>query len=127
MSTTWTTEELDRIGTSDEMSIAALREDGSLRSPTTIWVVRDGDDLYVRSFRGSQGGWYQGTKVRHEGHIRAGGLDKDVTFVDVIDPDVNARIDEAYRIKYHDHGAQYVDPMVAASARATTTKLVPAL
>ncbi len=45
----WTDEELDRIGNAQELEIAALRADGTLRGPVTIWVVREGDDLYVRS------------------------------------------------------------------------------
>jgi hypothetical protein len=121
----WTAEELDRIGNADELGIAALRSDGSLRTPTTVWVVRSGDDLYVRSYRGPEGAWYRGTKARREGSIRVPGLDKDVAFVAETDPDTNARIDRAYRTKYRRYGAQYVDPMIAAPARVTTTKLVP--
>ncbi|HEX3201346.1 MAG TPA: DUF2255 family protein, partial [Actinomycetes bacterium] len=36
----WTAEELDTIGAADELEVAALRPDGSLRRFTTIWVVR---------------------------------------------------------------------------------------
>jgi len=46
--TAWTGEELARIGAADELELAALRRDGTLRKPVTIWVVRHGDDLYVR-------------------------------------------------------------------------------
>ena len=42
----WTSEELSKIGTAEELRIRSLRRDGTLRSPTTIWVVRDGEDLY---------------------------------------------------------------------------------
>jgi hypothetical protein len=66
-------EELTGIGTATELQIASRRRDGTLRSPRTIWVVRVGDDLYVRSMYGRTGGWFPGTQVRHEGHIRAGG------------------------------------------------------
>ena len=88
----------------------------------TIWVVRDGDDLYVRSYRGAGAAWFRGTQLRHEGHVRAGGVDKDVAFSEVTDPGVNDQIDAAYRAKY---SGSYVAPMVAAGARATTLKLVP--
>ncbi|WP_235029111.1 DUF2255 family protein [Streptomyces sp. 3213.3] len=87
-----------------------------------IWVVRDGDDLYVRSFRGSAGAWYRAARASHEGRIRSGGVDKDVTLVEVTDPGVNDRIDAAYRTKYGRYGARYIDPM--AAARDTTLKLV---
>jgi hypothetical protein len=45
----WTTDELDRIGRAEELQIAPERRDGSLRRPLPIWVVRVGDDLFVRS------------------------------------------------------------------------------
>lgn len=51
--TTWTSDELTRIGTVEELQIASLRRDGTLRKPVTIWVVRLDDDLYVRSYRGT--------------------------------------------------------------------------
>ena len=41
----WTSQDLDRIGSADEIDIAPCRPDGALRSYTTIWVVRVGDDL----------------------------------------------------------------------------------
>lgn len=40
--TTRTDKELERIATADELDIAPQRSDGSMRRPTTIWVVRDG-------------------------------------------------------------------------------------
>ncbi len=124
--TTWTSEELNKIGTAEELQLASARSDGTLRKPVTIWVVRVGDDLYVRSWRGRTAAWFRGTRVRHAGRIWAGGVEKDVTFVDVDnDHTVNDPIDAAYRAKYRRHSAQYVDPMVAPEARATTLKLVP--
>jgi hypothetical protein len=77
--TAWTNEELDRIGAADELEVASLRADGTLRRPVTIWVVREGDGLYVRSWRGESGAWYRGVHERHQGHIRAGGVDKTST------------------------------------------------
>src|SRR4029077_9519039 len=95
----WTSDELTRIGAADELQSASARPDGTLHNPRTIWVVRVGDDLYVRSMYGRAGGWFPATQVRHEGHIRAGDVDKDVTFADA-DPDLNDQIDAAYHDKY---------------------------
>src|SRR5712691_7984753 len=81
--TTWTSDELNKIGAEEELESASLRADGTLRKPTTIWVVRHGDDLYVRSVNGRCSAWFCGTHVRHERHIKAGGIVKDVTFVEV--------------------------------------------
>ncbi|GAA4449489.1 DUF2255 family protein [Phytohabitans houttuyneae] len=121
----WKADELTAIEGADELRIAPLRRNGTLREPTTIWVVRDGDDLYVRSFKGAGSHWYRGTRARHQGHIEAGGVGRDVRFVDETDPGVNARIDDAYRGKYQHYGAQYVDPMLAPPARAATLRLEP--
>ena len=123
--TNWTSDELNKIGTADELEIASLRRDGTLRKPVTIWVVRIGDDLYVRSVNGRTSGWFRGMQVRHEGHIRAGGVDKDVTFVDETDPIIISQVDAAYRSKYRRYSANYVDPMLVPGARAATLKLAP--
>jgi hypothetical protein len=70
--TAWTSDELSSFGTADELQISSARPDGTLRNPRTIWVVRVGDELYVRSMYGRGGGWFPATQVRQEGHIRAG-------------------------------------------------------
>jgi hypothetical protein len=66
--TTWTTDELKKIGTADELEIAPLRRDRTQRNPVSIWVVRLNDDLYVRSYKGRAGRGSaparRGTKVR---------------------------------------------------------------
>ena len=122
--TAWTNEELTKIGTAEELLIASLRSDGTLRKPVIIWVVRLGDDLYVRSVYGRASAWFRGTQVRHEGHIQAGGIEKDVMFVDEADPGINNQIDAAYLSKYSRY-PQYVAPMVTPDVRAATIKLVP--
>ena len=123
--TTWTSEELTKIGTAEELEIASLRGDGTLRKAVTIWVVRLDDDLYVRSVNGRTGVWFRGMQVRHEGHIQAGGVDKDVSFVEVPDASINDQIDEAYRTKYRRYGERIVGTIVSPGARAATIKLVP--
>jgi hypothetical protein len=45
--TAWTSDELTRIGTAEELRITLLRRDGTPRNPVTVWVARLGDDLYV--------------------------------------------------------------------------------
>jgi hypothetical protein len=71
-----------------------------------------GDDLNVRSMDRRAGGWFPGTQVRHQGHIRAGGVDKDVTFVAVDDGELNERIDAAYRAKYRRYGPNIIGDVV---------------
>src|SRR5512143_1445419 len=123
--TAWTSNELDKIAKAEELQIASLRRDGTLRKPVTIWVVRVGDDLYVRSVNGRSGAWFRGAQVRHEGRIQAGGVEKDVTFVEETDPAINAQIDDAYRTKYRRYAANIVNSILTPGARAATLKLVP--
>ena len=70
-------------------------------------------------------GGVSGSLGPREGHIRAGGVDKDVTFVDQIDRSINDQIDAVYRTKYRCYAARYIDPVVSPEARAATIKLVP--
>ena len=121
--TTWTSDELDKIGAEDELEIAPLRQDASLRKPVTIWVARHGDDLYVRSVNGRTAAWFRAAQVRHEAHIHAGGVDKDVLLVEM--GDLNDTIDAAYRTKYRRYAANIVNSIVTPQARAATFKLVP--
>ncbi|HEY3083663.1 MAG TPA: DUF2255 family protein [Chloroflexota bacterium] len=120
----WTTDELSKIEAADELELASRRRDGTLRNPVTVWVVRHGDDLYVRSWRGRTATWFRSVRARPEGHIRAGGVLKEVQFVDP-DPGVDDALDAAYRAKYRRRGASYVDQMVSPEARSATIRLVP--
>jgi hypothetical protein len=123
--TTWTNDELKKIGTAEELQIASLRADGTLRKPAIIWVVRVGDDLYVRSVNGRTSAWFRCVQTRHEGHIRAGGVEKDVTFVEEPDSNINNQIDSAYATKYRRYAESIISHINGSEARATTIKLVP--
>jgi hypothetical protein len=122
--TGWTSDELTKIEAADELEIGSIRRDDRLRDLVTIWVVRLGDDLYVRSVNGRTGAWFRGTQVRHEGRIRAGGVEKDVTFVDT-DDGINDQIDDAYRSKYRRYAPSIVGSVLTPQARSATIKLVP--
>src|SRR3984893_9420668 len=121
--TGWTSEELSKIEAADELQLASARRDGTLRRPVTIWVARHGDDLYVRPVNGRTASWFRGAQARHEGRIRAGGVDKDVSFEET--DDSNDEIDAAYRTKYHRYTRSIVDSVLTPKARAATLKLVP--
>jgi hypothetical protein len=122
----WTSAELTKIGTAEELRIRSLGRDGTLRNPTIIWVVRYGEDLYVRPVNGRTSGWFRGTQVRQEGHIHCGGVDTDVTFVAVDAADeVNAAIDAAYSAKYGRYPKSWVDAVLTPEAKSATIKLRP--
>ena len=122
--TRWTADELTRIGDSDELAIASLRPDGSLRPFITIWVVRSGDDLYVRSAYGRDNRWFQRALASGQGRIQAGGAERDVAFEEP-GPSVDAAIHAAYHAKYDRYGPGIVRTVVSPEAARSTLRLVP--
>ena len=114
----WTSDELDRIGRAEELELAINGR------TVTIWVVRVGDELYIRSWRGTRGAWYGSAQRRRAGRIHAGGVDHDVALARA-EENVNGPVDDAYRTKYAQYADTYAGHMVAAQARATTLVLEP--
>ena len=73
---------------------------------------------------GRTAAWFRGTQVRHEGRIWAGGVERDVTFVDAAD-DIDDQIDDAYRSKYRRYAQSIVGSVLTPEARSATIKLLP--
>jgi hypothetical protein len=122
--TTWTSDELSAIEAAQELEIAPRRRDGTLRKPVPIWVVRVGDDLYVRAAYGPGTGWHRVARVSRAGRIRAAGVEKDVTMEDA-DGAANDEVDAAYRAKYRRFAGSIVDSVTNADARSSTLRLLP--
>jgi hypothetical protein len=120
----WTADQLDKVGKAEEVQVASVRRNGAVGKPVTVWVVRHGDDLYLRSVKGPSGHWFRGTQERHEGRIRADGVQYDVTFVDAAH-DVEADVDAAYRAKYRRYAGSILNSVLTPEARSTTIELVP--
>jgi hypothetical protein len=118
----WTSDELDRVAEAQELEIAPRLGDGSLRKPVPIWVVRAGDDLYVRAAYGDGSGWHRVARTSREARIQAGGVEKDVTIEDA-DPAVDDQVDAAYCTKYGRYPS-IVDSITDPEHRATTLRLV---
>ncbi len=97
---TWHRDQLDRIARSEELRITTTRTDGTHRRWTPIWVVRVGDDLYIRSAGGRTSDWYRHATQHNRARIKAGGIETDVTLQLVADPALNAQVTDAYRAKY---------------------------
>ena len=125
--TEWKSSELDIIGTIEEIDISSLRNDSTLSKPVTIWVVRIGNNLYIRAINGPGSVWFRHTQVRHSGHISADGVEKDVDFVEETEPAINTQIDDAYQTKYQQYEQSIVNTELTSEAKSTTLKLVPHL
>jgi hypothetical protein len=76
----WDASELEQVGGATELQLASRRPDGTLRPYTTMWVVRVGGDLYVRSAYGPSNPWYRRAKASGRGRIRAGEVERNVSF-----------------------------------------------
>jgi hypothetical protein len=121
---TWTPDQLERIGAAEELQLASRRPDGSLRPNVTMWVVRVGGSIYVRSAYGPNNPWYRRATASGAGRIRAGGVERDVFFAQAA-PDVQDDIDAAYHAKYHRYGPRIVGSVVGPGAHRVTVCLVP--
>jgi hypothetical protein len=126
----WRADELSTIDGSGEVDIATRRGDGTLRAARTVWIVRHGNAVHVRSVNGTTAAWYRGVQTGHEGELSAGRLHRGVVFVEAgtragEGSELDDALDAAYRDKYgRSSGA--VARITADLARATTLRVDPA-
>jgi hypothetical protein len=120
----WTPDELDRLGRATEIELASSRDDDSLRPFVTIWAVRSGADIFVRSAHGYENPWFQRALRSGSGRVRGGGVERDVRFV-VPEPEVAGAVTEAYHDKYDRYGARMVGTVISAEAVRSTLRVVP--
>ena len=119
----WIKEELGKIANSDDLHISPFRDDGkTYGTPTWIWSVVVGDELFVRAYNGKNSSWYQAALKQKAGRISAAGMTKEVTF-EAVEGKINDLIDDAYRRKYN--GSPYISPMIGKRGRSATVKVVP--
>jgi hypothetical protein len=121
----WSPDQLDRIGRAEELQLASRRRDGTLRPYVTMWVVRAGGDVYVRSAHGANNPWYRRATASGTGRIRAGGVEAGVAFAGA-DDGAQDQIDAAYHAKYDRYGPRIVGSVVGGDAHNVTIRLVRA-
>ncbi len=124
---TWSQDDLELLGGAGEVEVSSVRRDGSLGRARTVWIVRAGDELYLRSVNGPGAAWYRSTRTCHPGRIEARGVARDVTWTDVdatqqpaVDPAVDAEYDRKYR-----GSTSAIAHITSPLARATTMRVDP--
>src|SRR5689334_12150276 len=123
--TSWSADQLDRIDAEDELRIASYRADGTLRAYKRIWVVRVGDELYVRSVNGRGADWFRHVAAARRGRIRCAGMELDVE-ADGGDASAEA-VDDAYLGKYARYGERFARTMLRPPVVEATLRIRPSL
>ncbi|EIK94393.1 hypothetical protein PMM47T1_21853 [Pseudomonas sp. M47T1] len=119
----WEQAQLGAIVKADDLHISVFREDMvNYGTPTFIWCVQVGGDLYVRAYNGVNSRWYQAALKQKAGRIIAAGKTFDVSF-EPVSGGVNDQIDDAYRAKYST--SSYLAPMISERSRAATVRILP--
>jgi hypothetical protein len=118
-----TADALHHLADVEEIRIGFRRRDGSTRS-VPIWVVQVGDRIYVRSVRGSKGGWYRRLRANPDGEVRDGEHRHLVRAEVVTDASTLAEVTRAYATKYG--GSPFVRPLLGRPSVAATLRLDPA-
>jgi hypothetical protein len=89
-----------------------------------MWVVRVGDDVYVRSAGGRGRPWYRHALASGAGRVRAGGVNADVTFDHATNSGPHDAIDAAYHAKYDRYGPGPVSHVTGLDAPPVTIRLL---
>jgi len=94
------------------------------RHHVPIWVVVDGEDVFVRSYLGQRGRWYREIRER-PGALIVGGRRIPVRAILADDESSKRRTSTALRRKYARSGSS-LQSMLKASVLDTTLRLEPA-
>jgi hypothetical protein len=115
--------DLKRIDEADDLHISPFREDGkTYGTPTWIWSVVLGGELYVRAYFGIDSRWYKSALIQKAGRIHAAGMIRDAAF-ELVQTEIQDSIDEAYRKQYR--SSPYLLPMISHRSYAATMKIIP--
>ena len=117
----FTDEELELIDRTMEVSIETRSGDRVYR--TVIWVVVDGEIVYVRSVRGDSGRWYQRTLADPDVTLDLGDVRIAARTIPAVDDESVAAASDGFRRKYPKSGS--LDAMVFPEVLDTTLRLAP--
>lgn len=107
-----------------EVDIETVRPDGTRRT-TVIWIMVDGDDVFVRSWKGDRGYWYQSaTQPGAQVALVVYGRRIPVSVLDGTDEQSVRRASHQLELKYSDSPS--LPGMLRAEVLGTTLRLEPA-
>lgn len=121
----WGSDDLEALAGTEEVRLRTRRRDGTLRSPRIIWVVTDGDRVFIRSTNGRGADWFRWALATGAGQLLVGDGTHDVRFTEVQDEAELQAADAGYRDKYARY-ASIVDHLLEVGPRAATLEVLPA-
>ena len=92
------------------------------RIPSPIWIVVDGDDVFIRAYRGPTSRWYRELTAR-PGALVVKGQRIPVRAVAAADDDSVRRTSDGFRKKYSTGNS--LDSMLVPDVLPTTLRLEP--
>jgi hypothetical protein len=117
----WNRHDLDAFISSEDVHISPLRSDGVTHgTPTRIWAVVVGNNLYVRPASGPTSRWYIAAIKQGAGRISVAGHTHNVTFHQA-SADVLDAIDSAYQASFDDTSS--VTHMIGAGPRSASVRV----
>jgi hypothetical protein len=122
----FTPAELDRLRRTVEARIEPAAQDRKPPVKPIIWVVTDDSGVYVRSFYGARGRWYQQIRKDPRAILYVGRSRIPVRARTVSGPLVKKSVDDAYRRKYGKRWPSETADMLKQKARRHTLRLTPA-
>jgi hypothetical protein len=114
-----------KIAESDEVEIETRRDAKSPLHRVTIWSVPTEYGVYVRSYKGRRGRWYQEALANPLGTIRLGRRKVAVRAEPEKNPLVIRAVNAAYRKKYGERWPDETKEMLRRSLLPTTLRLTP--
>jgi hypothetical protein len=111
------------IDSQREIDIETSRAPDAPVHRTTIWVVVEDGDVYIRSLKGDDGRWYRELTANPDAVVHVGGETVPVRAVPARDAESIERASEGLRRKYSD--SRSLQPMLEEDILHTTVKLEP--
>jgi hypothetical protein len=98
----FSTDDLERLAAAEEVEIETQAPGGPVHR-AVIWVVVDGDEAFIRSYRGHTARWYVEALANPAVAIHVDGRRLPATAIAATDPDAIERTSAALKVKYaHD-------------------------
>jgi hypothetical protein len=111
------------LETVEEVDIETTRGGDAPVHRTTIWVVVEDGEVYIRSLRGEEGRWFRELIAEPDAVLHVEGEAVPLRAIRAPDPESVQRATAGFRAKYSD--SPYLDSMIREEIAPTTVRLEP--